>query len=87
MTRAIIGPGDLPVLVRADRVTVTLTRGTVELLAQLAGLHLEAIDEMVADTRTDASRAEHPEMIAVREGLVANRNATIDALAELRGER
>jgi hypothetical protein len=85
--RAILGPGDLPMLVRAERVPLSLTRQSIERLVELAVLHLEALDEMTADTRNDARSAEHPEMVALRTGLAADRIATIDALAELRGAR
>ena len=53
----------------------------LELLAQLARLHLEALDEMDADARDLAA---HPDLADVRAGLIANRIATVDALAELR---
>jgi hypothetical protein len=58
--RAILGPGDLPMLVRAERVPLSLTRQSIERLVELAVLHLEALDEMTADTRNDARSAEHP---------------------------
>lgn len=85
--RAILGPGDLPMLVRAERVPLSLTRESIERLAELAVMHLERVDEMIAETRDDLRIAEHPEMVAARSGLVADRICLIDALAELRGAR
>lgn len=72
--RAVIGAGDLPLLVRAERVELRPTRQTVELLASLVVAELA-----LREDGADYDQA-HPAVIAYRIAL-------IDALAELRGER
>lgn len=85
--RAIIGTGDLPLLVRAERVPLSLTRQSVELACEVLGMHLERVDEMISETYDRPAVADSPEVTAERAGYVALRIALIDALAELRGER
>lgn len=70
-----IGAGDLPLLVRAERVPLAPTRASVELLAELAAVELATVEGILGD---QPSR---------RPDLVALRIALIDALAELRGQR
>lgn len=79
MSRAIIGPGDLPLIIRAERVPLSMTRGSITVACmalgdQLAGVELELSDSDGIDERQ-------------RVELVARRIALIDALAELRGQR
>lgn len=74
--RAIIGPGDLPLIVRAERRTVSLTVATIELTCDVLVQHLESCEGHLACTAPED-----------RAPFVAEQIALIDALAELRGAR
>lgn len=87
MARAVLGPGDLPLLVRAERVPLSLTRQSIELACEVLVMHLERVDEMVSETYDRPADAQTAPVVAERNGLVAHRIAVIDALAELRGQR
>lgn len=76
MTRIVLGAGDLPLIVRAERVTVSLTVATIELTCDVLVQHLEAVEGHLACTAPED-----------RAPFVAERIALIDALAELRGAR
>lgn len=84
MARAVIGAGDLPMLARAERVTLHLTRSSVELACHALGQILEEIETMIAEAATRPLDAYQE---SDRRGRVADRIAIIDALAELRGQR
>lgn len=82
--RAIIGAGGLPILVRAERVPLSLTRASIERLAELAAQHLEQIEELIAEAPTEGVDAR---LASATAALHAERIGLIDALAELRGQR
>lgn len=70
---------DLPLAVRAERVPLELTRQTVELCCAALAPQLAELEASIA-TGDRLGFAQMP-------GMVAERIALIDALAELRGER
>lgn len=85
--RTVTGHGDVPLIVRGERVARHLTRQSVEIACEVLGMHLERVEEMIGETYDRPAEAETTPVRAERAGYVAQRITIIDALAELRGER
>lgn len=82
MTRVAFGGNDQPLIVRAQRVPLSLTRASIELACTVVLGELARVEHTQGQIQRGA-----PATSADRCRLAARRIALIDALAELRGQR